>query len=396
MYETFYGFTEKPFDLHPDPDYLYMSQGHENAYTHLQYAIIENKGFVVVTGEIGSGKTTLINYLLNRISQDIHVGLINNTNILPAEFLKMICQEFELDPQTSDKAELIDILSGFLIDKFAAGERVVLIIDEAQNLTNETMEEIRMLSNIETEKHHLIQIILVGQPELRFKLQQGNLKQFVQRVTVQCHLKGLEKDEVKQYINHRLEIGGGSRSDIFDTETIDRIAVYSRGIPRLINVLCDSTLVYGFADELKTISTSILENVYEELKALGTFTGYDAKPSASPASPIPAAASTPAPHVTDQHIALLEEKIERLEDKIGVQSQRLDFYTQIRNERDDIVIALFQMLKDNLDKRWQMLEHFGNLKSPISRTENNAETVKTKSNTAAKVSSLSKLKQTKV
>ncbi len=211
MYESFYGFKEKPFDLHPDPDYLYMSRVHENTYVHLEYAIIENKGFVVVTGEIGAGKTTLINYLLNKIGEDIQVGLINNTNIRPAEFLKMICQEFELDPKTDDKAELIDIFSGYLIDQFAAGERVVLIIDEAQNLTNDTMEEIRMLSNIETEKHHLIQIILVGQPELKFKLQQSNLKQLAQRVTVHCHLKGLEKDEVKEYINHRLEIGGGNR-----------------------------------------------------------------------------------------------------------------------------------------------------------------------------------------
>ena len=397
MYESFYGFKEKPFDLHPDPDYLYMSQGHENTYTHLEYAILENKGFVVVTGEIGSGKTTLINYLLNQISEEIHVGLINNTNIIPAEFLKMICQEFELDPRTNNKAELIDILSGFLIDQFAGGERVVLIIDEAQNLTNDTMEEIRMLSNIETEKHHLIQIILVGQPELRLKLQQGNLKQFVQRVTVQCHLKGLRTEEVNQYIKHRLEIGGGNRLDIFPNETIDRIAVYSRGIPRLINVLCDSTLVYGFADELKTISTSILDNVYEELKALGTFTGYDAKPSASPASPVPPAASAPGTQVSDGHIALLEEKIERLEDKIGNLNQRLDFLSQKRTERDDIVIELFQMLKDNLDKRWQLQDTISDFKNTIISTKAKKKDIgRTKSNTAARVSSLSNHKQNKV
>ena len=308
----------------------------------------------------------------------------------------MICQEFELDPRTNDKAELIDILSGFLIDRFAGGERVVLIIDEAQNLTNDTMEEIRMLSNIETEKHHLIQIILVGQPELRFKLQQGNLKQFVQRVTVQCHLKGLRKDEVKQYIKHRLEIGGGNRFDIFSNATIDRIAVYSRGIPRLINVLCDSTLVYGFADELNTISTSILDNVYEELKALGTFTGYDSKPSVTPASPIPAAGSTPGPQIAHKHIALLEEKIERLEDKIGDLNQRLDFYSQKRTKRDDIVIELFQMLKDNLDKRWQLIDTLDDRKDTFISAKTNKDTVRAKSSTSAKVSSLSKLKQNKI
>jgi general secretion pathway protein A len=337
-----------------------MSRVHENTYTHLEYAIVENKGFVVVAGEIGSGKTTLTNYLLNKIGEEIQVGLVNNTNILPAEFLKMVCKEFELDPKTNDKAELIDIFSGYLIDQFAAGERVVLIIDEAQNLTNDTMEEIRMLSNIETEKHHLIQIILVGQPELKFKLQQRNLKQFTQRVTVHCHLKGLEKDEVSEYINHRLEVGGGNRFDIFKKETIERIAEYSRGIPRLINVLCDSALVYGFADELDTIDTDILENVYDELKALGTFTDYDAKPSADPAAPKSATALASAP---DPRIELLEGKVQLLDDKIIALKDMLDFITQKRIERDDIVTELLKMLKNNLNSR-------NNLVAKLTRAEN--------------------------
>jgi len=353
MYESFYGFKEKPFDLHPDPDYLYMSRVHENTYVHLEYAILENKGFVVVTGEIGSGKTTLLNYLLNKISGNFQVGLINNTNILPAEFLKMVCKEFELDPKTNDKAELIDIFSGFLIDQFAAGERVVLIVDEAQNLTNDTMEEIRMLSNIETEKHHLIQIILAGQPELRFKLQQSNLKQFAQRVTVHCHLKGLEQDEVKEYIRHRLEVGGGERFDIFYPETIKKISDYSRGIPRLINILCDSALVYGFADGLETISTPILENVYEELKALGTFTDYDAKPSAN----LPAPKSSPvvSSAVDDTRIRFLEGKVQLLEDKMNNLKDKLELLVDKRIERDDIVIELLKLLKENLDNRSQSI-----------------------------------------
>jgi general secretion pathway protein A len=353
MYESFYGFKEKPFDLHPDPDYLYMSRVHENTYTHLEYAIVENKGFVVVTGEIGSGKTTLINYLLNKIGDDIQVGLVNNTNILPAEFLKMVCKEFELNPKTNDKAELIDILSGYLIDQFAAGERVALIVDEAQNLTNDTMEEIRMLSNIETEKHHLIQIILVGQPELKFKLQQSNLKQFVQRVTVHCHLKGLEKDEVAEYINHRLEVGGGQRMDLFDKKTIEAIAVYSRGIPRLINVLCDSSLVYGFADELQIIGRDVLDAVYEELKSLGTFTDYDAKPVAKPPSPKPVVAG---PSTTDPRIEILEGRVQLLGDEFNALREKLEFFTQKRIEREDIVIELLKMLRDNLDSRSQLID----------------------------------------
>jgi general secretion pathway protein A len=371
MYEKFYGFKEKPFDLHPDPDYLYMSRVHENTYTHLEYAILENKGFVVVTGEIGSGKTTLINYLLNKIANDLQVGLVNNTNIQPAEFLKMVCKEFECDSKTNDKAELIDIFSEYLIDQFAAGERVVLIIDEAQNLTNDTMEEIRMLSNIETEKHHLIQIILVGQPELKFKLQQGNLKQFAQRVTVHCHLKGLEKDEVAQYINHRLEVGGSQRMDLFDKETTEAIAVYSRGIPRLINVLCDSSLVYGFADELQTISKDVLENVYEELKSLGTFTDYDAKPSANPPSPKPLAAT---PLASDPRIEILEGKIQLLGDQFNSLKEKLDSLGDKRNKRDDIVIELFRMLKDNMDSRMQLLSLLDRTNDSFNKSEDGNQT----------------------
>jgi len=392
MYESFYGFKEKPFDLHPDPDYLYMSRVHENTYAHLEYAILENKGFVVVTGEIGSGKTTLINYLLNKIGANIQVGLVNNTNILPAEFLKMVCKEFELDPKTNDKAELIDIFSGYLIDQYAAGERVVLIVDEAQNLTNDTMEEIRMLSNIETEKHHLIQIILVGQPELKFKLQQSNLKQFVQRVTVHCHLKGLEKDEVAEYINHRLEVGGSGRFDLFDKETIEGIAAYSRGIPRLINVLCDSALVYGFADELQTIGRDVLENVYEELKSLGTFTDYDAKPAANPPSPRTAA---PASAISDPRIEILEGQVRLLDEKINVFREKLNTLIQKRMERDDILIELLKMLKENLDSRRQWIERLNRGGHDITFSGDEDHPADSEDNSLSKVSSLERRIQKK-
>jgi general secretion pathway protein A len=388
MYESFYGFKEKPFDLHPDPDYLYMSRVHENTYVHLEYAILENKGFVVVTGEIGSGKTTLLNYLLNQIGGNFQVGLVNNTNILPSEFLKMVCKEFELDPKTSDKAELIDIFSGFLIEQFAAGGRVVLIVDEAQNLTNDTMEEIRMLSNIETEKHHLIQIILVGQPELRFKLQQSNLKQFAQRVTVQCHLKGLEKDEVKEYIKHRLEVGGGERFDIFDLETIEKISDYSRGIPRLINILCDSALVYGFADGLETISTAILDNVYEELKALGTFTDYDAKPSANPLAP--KSSSVVSVALDDARIQLLEGKVLLLEEKMGDFKDKLELLIDKRIERDDIVIELLKMLRDNLGRRGQLIAKLKAAHNPDFKPDDSNKTGDGQAVGLSKVSSLEK------
>jgi general secretion pathway protein A len=352
MYETFYKFKEKPFDLHPDPDYLYMSHVHEDTYAHMEYAILENKGFVIITGEIGSGKTTLINYLLSNLGKEIEVGLINNTNILPDEFLKLICKEFELEAKTTDKAELLDIFSGFLIDQFSIGNRVILIIDEAQNLSTDTIEEIRMLSNIETEKHNLIQIVLVGQPELKFKLKKGLLNQLSQRVTVHCHLTGLERGEVEQYIKHRLTVGGSSRFDIFQMKTIDRISQYSRGIPRLINVLCDSALVYGFADGLHTIDTKVIESVYTELKSLGTFAGYDRNSFKTNAYEKKEANKSSG---SNTRFTLLEKETNLLSKEVRYLKERIDFTTKKHNERDKIVIELFKMLIENLIQREKMI-----------------------------------------
>src|SRR5512137_1668561 len=261
MYESFYGLKEKPFNLTPDPDYLYMSPGHENAYTHLEYAIQESKGFVVVTGEVGSGKTTLINYLLRKIPQAIHVGIINNTFVQPQELLKMICHEFEIQFEGSDKTMLLTRLYGYLLEQFSKRERVVLIIDEAQNLPEKSLEEIRMLSNLESEKDHLIQMILVGQPQLKEKLRRKSLEQFVQRVTVYCHLNALDRAQVDHYIRHRLTVAGAQNLDIFDTEARDAIFKHSFGIPRLIKILCDSALVYGYADDVIIIGRELIDTV---------------------------------------------------------------------------------------------------------------------------------------
>jgi general secretion pathway protein A len=211
-------------------------------------------------------------------------------------------------------------------------------------------------------------------------------------VTVQCHLKGLEKDEVSEYINHRLEVGGGKRFNIFKKETIERIAEYSRGIPRLINVLCDSALVYGFADELKTIDTDILENVYEELKALGTFTDYDAKPSADP-SPPKSVTAGPAAH--DPRIEFLEGKVQLLDDKINALKDRLDLLSDKRIERDDIVIELLKMLKTNLDSRNQLISKLNQKDSDPVISDDDDDTNGRRAKSSSKVSSLERHKQKK-
>ena len=193
MYESFYHFKENPFRLTPDPAYLYMSGTHGEAYTHLEYAVQENKGFVVITGEIGAGKTTLMYTLMQQIPQEVVTAVISQTSLLPIEFLRRVCDEFEVKAQGPDKASMLDAFHGYLLDQYAAARRVVLIIDEAQNLPASTLEELRMLSNLETEKEHLIQMILLGQPDLRDKLRRKGLEQFVQRVTVHYHLRSLDR-----------------------------------------------------------------------------------------------------------------------------------------------------------------------------------------------------------
>lgn len=358
MYESFYGLKEKPFNLLPDPEYLFMSQGHENTYTHLEYAIAENKGFVVITGEIGSGKTTLLNFLLERIGEDINIGLINNTYVRPTQLIKMICKEYELEVEGMDKTEMIDLFHGFLLRQFAERKRVVLIIDEAQNLSPETMEEIRMLSNLEAEKHHLLQMILVGQPELKHKLQRKELRQFAQRVTVSCHLNGLNKEEVDKYIRHRLKVAGADGIDIFDAGAIAAIASYSRGIPRIINILCDTALVYGYADELKVIAGKAIEHVIRAREAGGIFSGIpqDEKEETSSAP-----MEDVIPGSLKNRLGEMERRIRLIEDVVGGMGQRVDNLVQKKNERDTIVLELFKMLKKSMESRFNALRRVDHL-----------------------------------
>jgi general secretion pathway protein A len=271
MYNSYYGFSEKPFNLLPDSNFFYLSQSQQNSYTHLKYSILENKGFVVITGNIGCGKTTLINYLLSKIQPDLKVGLINNPRLTPVQFIKMICREFELGVSNNNKAESLGLISDFLLDQFKEGKRVVLIVDEAQNMFPKTMEEIRMLSNLEAEKHHLIQIILVGQPELKMKLQREDLKQFTQRISVYCHLNRLNDHEVAPYIQHRLEVGGAKNLEIFNKQAVEAITQYSNGIPRIINLMCDTALLIGFSDEIQVIDRNIIEEVMKIKKDEGIF-----------------------------------------------------------------------------------------------------------------------------
>jgi len=350
MYETFYGFKEKPFDLHPDPEYFFMSREHGETYTQLEYAITENKGFVVITGEIGSGKTTLINYLLRKLRPDIEVAVLNHTIVRPKQFIKMLCQEFELSSDGMDKTELLDLFYNFLLEQFAARKRVVLIIDESQNLPEKTLEEIRLLSNLESEKNHLLQIILLGQPELKHKLEQKNLEQFVQRVTVYWHLKGLNQDEVGQYIRHRLNIAGSDdNSKIFNPEAVDALYTHSKGIPRLINILCDAALVYGYADELKIIGKDTIEEVVR-IRNIGDIPSEDNDKAR--ASNVDQTRNENLRQLNtrikgiEKRIDLLEKMIDSFNKGIEIFSSALENFSTSYKKRDEIIYDLTQNLNE--------------------------------------------------
>ncbi len=370
MYKSFYGLKEKPFNLNPDPGYLFWSSGHENAYTHLEYAIAENKGFGVITGEVGSGKTTLINYLIHKIPKDLNLALINNPDVSPTQLLKMLCQEFELEAADRDKASLLEHLQQFLLNTFASRQRAILIIDEAQNLPAKTIEEIRMLSNLEAEKEHLIQIILVGQPELKEKLQRRSLRQFTQRVTVHAHLGSLTVDDVRRYIRHRLKVAGAANPDLFTEDAIQALHAYSSGIPRLINILCDTALVYGFADELKTIDRPVIDNVMEDRKSGGILISEQEEEKKAGEEKKLTSADRKAMTDMKKRLRSLEHQVRLLEQLIGKLDQQLTEATAGREQRDQLLGEMLQLLKENLDGRVKMTGRFYQLREKyLARTQ---------------------------
>jgi general secretion pathway protein A len=352
MYESFYGLKEKAFNLNPDPEYFYMSREHEDAYRHLEYAISESKGFAVITGEVGSGKTTLINYLLYKLKLDINIGLITNTNIPASQFLKAICREFEIDVDMEEKVDIMEIFQNFLIERYAQNERVLLIIDEAQNISPDAMEEIRMLSNLEAEKSHLIQIILLGQPELKYKLQRNDLKQFAQRVSTHYHINGLNKDEVNNYIRYRLKVGEAENLDIFKKDAIELIYQHSLGIPRIINVICDTALVYGYADGIKIIDESLIETVIREREESGIFNKLDSSINGSSAKTLH---EEKTPKSSDNPLQFMGKRIDILDAKIEGLQEEIKSLKKLKNERDAIIIELFKMLENGMKSRFKLL-----------------------------------------
>ena len=266
MYKKFYSLKENPFNITSDPAFFFPSHRHEEAFNHLIYGIHSRKGIIVVTGEIGTGKTTLCRMLLNRIGDKVKSALILNPSFSDLQLLQMITHDLGISCKKKTKLDLVSAIALFLVEQSSQGGNVVVIIDECQNLNIRQLEQIRLLSNLETEKEKLLQIILVGQPELNDKLQNSALRQLTQRVTVRYHILPLEKNEIKNYIQHRLKTAGADKNLKFTDLAIDAIYTYSQGTPRVINVLCDRALLAGFVKETFIIDETIIQKCFKELQ----------------------------------------------------------------------------------------------------------------------------------
>lgn len=270
MYECYYGLSEKPFSIQPDPDFLFFGRRHSLAYSMLEYGIENRAGFTVVTGEIGSGKTTLIRHLLNNIPNSIRIGLISNTHKDIADLLEWIMMAFEQPYDGISSVALYEAFQNFLIHEYGEGNRVILIIDEAQNLSHSALEALRMLSNINVDKHQLLQLILIGQPQLKSLLKTPELEQFSQRVAVDFHISALTTNEVELYMLHRIKVAGRETA-IFSHAACKLIAKMSMGIPRRINILADMALVYGYSQEADLIDEDIVSEVIRDKAEFGVF-----------------------------------------------------------------------------------------------------------------------------
>ncbi len=267
MYTSFFGLTEKPFAITPDPRYLYLSERHAEALAHLLYGINESGGFIQLTGEVGTGKTTVVRTLLSRVPHHADVAVILNPRVTPVEFLLTICEELGLAIAEADRdsvKQLVDALNRRLLSAHAEGRRIIVLVDEAQNLSIEVLEQVRLLTNLETPTQKLLQIILIGQPELRELLDRTDLRQLAQRITGRYHLKPLSREETKGYVRHRLRVAGATE-EIFTPSALGELHRLSLGIPRVINVACDRALLGAYTQETKKITSSLVRRAAGEV-----------------------------------------------------------------------------------------------------------------------------------
>jgi general secretion pathway protein A len=266
MYNEFYGFRESPFNITPDPRFLFFSDKHREAFNHVLFGIRERKGFIQITGEVGAGKTTVCRAILSELGPTYKTALILNPMMTGTQLMRAVITELGLKPRKQDRTAYLDLLNAFLLEQAAAGNDVVLLIDEAQDLEPELLEQVRLLSNLETDQRKLLQIVLIGQPELREKLNQKGLRQLRQRITVRYHLRPLDRFETERYVTHRLRVAGADGRPTFTPWAIRRVHRYSHGVPRLVNAVCDKALLYGYVNGTYQLTGRAVRQAVRELE----------------------------------------------------------------------------------------------------------------------------------
>src|SRR5689334_20048761 len=266
MYLEYFGLSAQPFQLTPDSDFLFMSEPHSRAKAYMDYTVWNREGFVVLTGEIGCGKTTLIQKLLSELDENVIVAKIFQTQLDEVEFLQAVLVEFGLNPFNAKKVELLDMLNTFLVDQFLQHKQIVLIVDDAHNLSLKVLEEIRMFAGLETRKEKILHVILVGQPQLNEVLDHPDMQQLIQRVKLRYHIRALTEQELGNYVRHRLSIAGATTRTLFPAQTLPVVYKYAGGIPRLINTLCDTALTCAYADNLAEVTPQVVETAAKELQ----------------------------------------------------------------------------------------------------------------------------------
>jgi len=269
MYEKYYGFNRKPFEITPDPGFFFFSENHKEALSHLKYAIREGKGFSVITGEVGTGKTTLVHMILSTLDRNVRIANIFNPLMEPEDFLDYVCVDLGIRKEGGGtRGQNITLLYHFLLECFERKDRVFLIIDEAQNLDKKLLEEVRLLTNLETSKNKLLHVILLGQPELNKVLALEKFRALKQRITTRYNLSALNLAETKEYIQFRLKKAGARNLSLFDGGAVKAIYKYSKGIPRLINIVCDNALITGFSEDLTRIKKPVIQEAIRDLEGL--------------------------------------------------------------------------------------------------------------------------------
>jgi len=292
MYKKFFGLKENPFNVNPDPRYLYLTPNTQEALACLTYGIETRKGFILLTGEVGTGKTTLINKLLEWLHKErVFTAFVFNPRLSVSQFLDFMMADFGIPCESNQKGHMLLKLNQWLLDRYQAGERAVLVVDEAQNLSPQMLEEIRLLTNLETSTEKLLQIVLAGQPELEQKLNQPQLRQLRQRITLRAKTRQLTLEETQGYIQERMRIAGAENPDIFSPEAVAAVHRYARGIPRVTNLLCEHALVSSFVDQKNPVPPEIVEEVARDFD-LHIVDPLAQTPPPAPAAPIPASGET--------------------------------------------------------------------------------------------------------